>query len=328
MRDSRGEVTGVYTHALDIANEDWQDHFVAGCERIVREYGIDGFRFDAPFYNRFANWSETTRRHASYSSLGALELLRKLRRRLRSISDEVLLHSEPSGPFVRESLDLCYCYEERWLVASLFGRDHATAHEWRRVRSGRELGAWFREFDAALPVGSVSAHFIDCHDTIWWRLPGDLWRREQVGLEATRALVAIYGLRGGGYMTVVGGEEGVEDELRLVHALRRLPEIRDGSVDYEAVSAADDAVYTVLRRDGERCAVVAVNTSGTPLYGRSTVEVRAAVGPSGADRAFDAWNDEWLPYEVGGDGIARLELEFAPYQARVILFADPPADLL
>lgn len=326
MRDSGGEVTGVYTNALDIANEAWQDHFVATCEAMVTDYGIDGFRLDAPLYNRFANWSEATRRHASYSSLGALRLLAKLRRRLRALSSDILLYSEPSGPLVRESLDLTYCYEERWLPSSLYDQGLAKPHGWRRVRTGKELARWCRDFDAALPEDSASAHFVDCHDTIWWRLRGDLWRREQVGLPATRALVAVFALRGGAYMTFVGGEEGIESELRLVHALRRhLPEIRHGEVDYDAVAAGDDAVYAVLRRTTDRATIVAVNTSERGL--RTTVEAELDPALEVERSVLDAWSGEWIACEVGSDGTLLRDLYLAPYQARVMVLKDPPGEL-
>ena len=105
MRDSNGEVTGVYTNALDIANEEWQDLFISTCSDMVNDYGIDGFRLDAPLYNRHANWSDATRRHASYSNLGSLRLLRKLRRRLRRISSATssCTRSRPGCSFASRS---------------------------------------------------------------------------------------------------------------------------------------------------------------------------------------------------------------------------------
>jgi hypothetical protein len=326
MRGSDGMITGVYTHALDIANEAWQNCFIEGCEAMVSELGIDGFRLDAPLYNRFPNWSPTARRHASYSSMGALRLFRRLRDRLHALSPDVILHSEPSGALARESLDVNYGYEEMWLISSLFDPRDRGHHEWRQVRTGAELSAWFRDFDAALPEGSVSSHFVDCHDTIWWRLCGDHWRREQIGLAATKALLPIYALRGGAYMTFVGGEQGIEAELRRVHALRALlPEIRHGAVDYERVSVDADALYCVLRHAGERATIVVVNTSET------TVQASCAVSGShvpASAQVLDVWNDEWVtPGRGAGEG-ARFELTFAPYQARVLVLRDPPGGSL
>jgi len=322
MRNSRGEVIGNYTQALDIANEEWQDCFIDGCERMVTELGIDGFRLDAPLYNRFANWSETTRRHASYSSMAAWQLIRRLRARLKALRPDAILHSEPGGALAREWLDLSYCYEEAWLIAALLDPRVDARTETTRVRTGAELAAWCRDYDAALPRGSVSTHFVDNHDTIWWRLRGDHWRREQVGLEATRAFVAIFALRGGAYMTCAGGEEGVEAQLKRAHALRTLlPEIRDGEADYERVRADHDEIYAVLRHNHDRAAVVLANVSDRPL----TTSVEAEVNED-CDTMFDAWSLEWLNGSRDGDTI-RFEAAFAPYQVRVLLLDTPPSGL-
>jgi Alpha amylase, catalytic domain len=328
MRGSSGSITGRYTHALDTANVAWQGCFITACEALIRDYSIDGFRVDAPLYNHFANWSESSRRHASYSSTGYLQLFRKLRRRLHDISTDVILYTEPSGPFARESLDLNYGYPERWLITSMFDERLDKGHDWRRVTTGKELADWFRDFDSALPAGSVTAHFVDCHDTMWWRLTGDHWRREQVGLPATKALVPIYALRGGAYMTVVGGEEGLEAELKRAHALRRyLPEIRLGTVDYESVSADSVAIYGVLRHDPKRATIVAINTSKQSLRTTISVNEPAIPNPSSSTHVLDAWTGEWLPNGVAQDGVLRFDLTFGPYQTRVIVLGDPPSEL-
>jgi glycosidase len=327
MRDSSGAVTGVYTNALDPTNERWQDHFVGTCAALVADLGIDGFRLDAPLYNRHANWSPATRRHASYACLGSRRLLRKLRRRLRAISSDLLVYTEPSGPLIRESVDLCYAYEEKWLPESLFPEATWTDRDWRRVSTGRQLADWCRDFDAAMPPGSVFAHFLDAHDTMWWRLPSDWWRRDQIGLPATKALVAIYALRGGAYMTFVGGEEGLEDELRLVHTLRRcVPEIATGDAHYETISVDDEAVYGVVRRSGSRTALIAVNLSDAAVNASITVSGAAGLG-SQQGRVFDAWAGEWLPTPALANNAARFDLSFYPYQPRVIL-GEPPQELL
>jgi len=134
------------------------------------------------------------------------------------------------------------------------------------VRNGRELAAWFRDRNAVLPTGSLIAHHVDSHDTFWWPLPGHKWRREQYGLAATRALLAIFALSGGAYMTFVGGEEGIEDEVRRVHRLRAtLPEVGQGTANYDAVTIDHEAIYAVVRPAEMACTVVLVNMSDQPL---------------------------------------------------------------
>jgi hypothetical protein len=317
MRDSQGTVTGVYTHALDIADPAWQDHFIAACEQMVGDYDFDGFRFDAPLYNHFANWSPSTRRHASHSSLAAFDLLRRLRRRLHAVRDDLLLLSEPGGALARESLDVCYSYDELWLPSALFDRCQSPAYDWRRVRNGKELALWCRDLDATLPNGSVSAHFIDVHDTMWWRLPGDQWRREQIGLDATKAALVIHALRGGAYMTFVGGERGIEAELARIHALRHdYPELRDGAADYDAVTCDADAIYCVARRTPAHAALVAVNTSAEEVRCSCVVDAAALLAGRGS-QLVDAWNGEQIRHEVAG-GMVTVDVSFNPFQPRVL----------
>lgn len=326
MRTSDGEVSSRYTHALDIANEEWQERFISDCESMVRDLGIDGFRFDAPFYNIFPNWSSATRRHASYSNLGYVRLFARLRPRLHAISPEVLLYTEPSGPLARESLDINYGYPERWLITSLFGPRQDPVHDWRRVGNGRELAAWFRDFDATLPPGSATAHFVDCHDTIWWRLPGDLWRREQIGLPATRAAIAISLLRGGGYLACAGAEVGVEDELRKALRLRRtLPEIDHGLVDYDGVRADSDDLYVLVRRDGRRSTLVAVNTAGHPVTSRVLIDT-GSLAQGIVSPTSDVWNARPGPVVEATEEGAGLELALDPYGIAVIALGQVPVE--
>jgi hypothetical protein len=125
-------------------------------------------------------------------------------------------------------------------------------------------------------------------------------------------------------MGFVGGEKGIEAELRLVHALRsELPEIRDGAVDYDVVSVTDDSVYAVLRHSADRATLIAVNVSDAALTTDCKVKPRDALTLE--DRTFDAWASEWLPCRVAADGWLRLELELSPYQARVLILGDPSA---
>ena len=82
--DSSGRFTGIYTEAFDLAEESWQDWFCEITVSLVERFGIDGFRFDAPTYNNFANWSRQRRHRASASSTGCVALFKRLRDRLKA----------------------------------------------------------------------------------------------------------------------------------------------------------------------------------------------------------------------------------------------------
>ena len=260
-RDSSGAITGVYTKAFDVSHPQWQRYFIDSTLSLVRKLDVDGFRFDAPTYNNFHNWSARTRENAAVTMLGCLPLFDRLRTELKALRPEALMYTEPSGVLLRQAMDLNYNYDEQWLITAVMtgggGNDH-----W--VRTARELGSWLAQRDAALPRTALTAHHIDSHDTFWWPLPGHKWRREQYGPAAAAAWMTTFALSGGPYMTFVGGEEQIEDQARAVNRLRaEAPELVTGRSDYACVQVDDDHVYAVVRRSDADLglALVLVNLS-------------------------------------------------------------------
>lgn len=257
-RDSNDNVIGIYTEAFDLANPEWREYFCASMAMLVERLGIDGFRFDAPSYNSFPNWSAKARPRASASPLGCVNLFRQLRPRLKALNPSLMMYTEPSGVVHRESMDLNYNYDEQWLVAAVLAPPAGAD----ALSNGAGLAAWLAERDAALPPGSLTAHHIDSHDTFWWPLPGRKWRREQFGIKAARAIMWAFALCGGAFMMFVGGEEGMEDDLRRTLQLRRSrPELREGEADYEGVSVSAKGVFAVVRRVRGQALLVLVNLS-------------------------------------------------------------------
>lgn len=259
-RDSSGGVTGIYTKAFDATHPGFRRAFVEHALDLVDRLGVDGFRFDAPTYNGFANWSPAARERASASQLGCVELFRQLRAALKARDPELLMYTEPSGIVHRESMDLNYNYDEQWLLGAVVHGDRRPA--WS-VRSGHDLVHWLRDRDAFLPAGSLTAHHVDSHDTFWWPTWGSKWRREQFGVDAVRALTSVFMTCGGPFMMFVGGELGIEDTLRDLTALkRRIPPLRNGHSHFEVLAPESTPVFSVVRTgaDGSR-AVVLVNLS-------------------------------------------------------------------
>lgn len=310
-RDSAGGITGVYTQAFDLANPAWQDYFIEKAVGIMKRLGIDGYRFDAPSYNYFMNWSDRTRSDASVSMLGCLPMFSKLRTAMRAANPDSLLYTEPSGALYRMSMDLAYNYDEQFLVPSVIHRGAGKAH-W--VRNARELGRWLEVRDATLPRGSLTAHHLDSHDTFWWPEPGQKWRREQFGLPATAALMATFCLSGGPYMTYVGGEVGIEDEVRAAAALRKEhPNFARGRSDYRSVTAAHDDVYAVVRESAEGRGLLLVNLSDQPVSSLVTVQPTGAAGlaPTPIDRLGRLPAD----WDRNTEGHWTASVRLDPYQA-------------
>nr|WP_275588405.1 alpha-amylase family glycosyl hydrolase [Microlunatus panaciterrae] len=315
-RDSAGEIIGVYTKAFDNAHPGWQQYFIDSAVALVERLDIDGYRFDAPTYNYFANWSERSRTHAGTSMLGCLVLFRHLRRALKAVKPDVMLYTEPSGVLLREDMDVNYNYDEQWLFAAVMNADQSVDNQ--EVRNGRELGQWLANRDALLPAGSITAHHIDSHDTFWWPLPGGKWMREQFGVGATRALTGVFALSGDPFMMFVGGEQGIEQDLVTIARLRdERPELAGGVSDYTSVTVDNDAVYAVTRRSGTDATLVLVNLSTDSL----TVTCRiptTLVSAGGQDLELrDLYVAETLT-AAGGDAAATLAVDLAPLQVRAI----------
>jgi hypothetical protein len=220
-------------------------------------------------------------------------------------------------------MDITYNYDEHWLIHAALRPQQAREQNPLGIRHARDLAAWLRDKEATLPKGSITARHIDSHDTFWWPLPGFKWRREQYGLPATRALLATFSLIGGVYMTFVGGEIELEDDLRRMTRLRAsLPEIRDGGADYDRLNVADDAVFAVVREQAGLVSLVLVNLSNTEVD--TSVSFDTAVLSSGGAtyQVRDMWNDANLShagqYSWSADDLGSFGVTFAPYQARVL----------
>ena len=303
FRDSSGELTGIYHEAFDFANEEWQAWFCEKALGLIERFSIDGFRFDAPTYNSFANWSKTRRSRASASTLGCISLFERLRRAIKSKYPQALMYTEPSGVLLRESMDMNYNYDELWLVPALT----ATTGDPSSVSNGLQLAGWLEERDATLPADALTAHHLDSHDTFWWPAPGRKWRREQIGVPAARALMWCLTLCGGPYMMFVGGESGMEEDLRRTMNLRReRDELRNGAADYSSVSVEDESVFAVVRDAGTAVAtLVLVNLSP------SSVASACRLGGGWRVASYEDYYAGAAGLRPGPEG--SLHAELAPY---------------
>jgi hypothetical protein len=315
--DSAGHITGIYTKAFDLANPGWQAYFIESVTALVRRLDVDGFRFDAPTYNAFASWSPRARSRASAHTVASIGLFAALRTRLEQVKPGLMMYTEPSGPALRQSMDLNYNYDEQWLVPAVM--TDAAEHEPWLVSTARELAAWLAERDATLPAGAATAHHIDSHDTFWWPLPGHKWRREQYGIPAAGALMSVFALCGGAFMSFAGGEDGLADHLRRLNTLRRdRPEIREGVADYRTARVDSPDVFAVVRRPRETPpALVLVNLTDRGIDCTVDLTDWPPRQPL-VDLLLDQHAAPQLAPALIGDRQVRLRLSMGPYQTRVL----------
>ncbi len=256
--DSAGNVGGVYTKAFDARNPSWQRYFRLSMMNLIRNYDVDGFRFDAPTYNFFANWAPWAKSRAFMSPLGCIPLFVDMRHDIKREKPDALLYTEPSGLLLRRSMDVNYNYDEQWLVSALMS---GVAAE-RAVRNGRDFMNWIQDRDDFLPIGAQTAHHIDSHDTFWWPQWGKKWRREQFSTTATKALAASFLALDGPYMMFTGGEEGIEEALSgLLNFRNQNKDLWRVKGEFDTQSDPTGQLIIVTRTLGTRQAVCVINTA-------------------------------------------------------------------
>lgn len=258
--DSEGNVSGVYTKAFDARHPEWQRYFREAMLELIRRTDADGFRFDAPTYNFFANWAPWARSRAFMSPLGCVPLFIDMRNDLKALKPDALMYTEPSGHLLRRSMDMNYNYDEQFLVAALLGNSPASS---RNVRNAKDFMEWMEDRDDFLPVGSQTAHHIDSHDTFWWPQWGKKWRREQFDIAAVRALAAAFLVLDGPYMMFTGGEEGMESVLEGALGIRNShKEMWAKRARFDTTSDPTGDLVLALRNDDSRELVCIVNLAG------------------------------------------------------------------
>ena len=261
-RNSDGQVQGVYTKAFDARNSEWQDYFISACKFLMTELSVDGFRFDAPSYNNFPNWSGWARGRAGASALGCLGLFDRLRPIMKSINSESLLYTEPSGHVWRQAMDLNYNYDEQWLVTALCNPSVQTA--WG-VRTAKQIAEWMFERDRFLPLGSMTAHHIDSHDTFWWPTWGNKWRREQFGIKKVNLLTLLFGALPGPFMMFCGGEIGIEPLLPKLAKVKKSKAWLEGEISWSISDQFPKDVFGITRTYGEEALFTVINFSDSEI---------------------------------------------------------------
>jgi len=257
-RDSANNVQGVYTKAFDASNRDWQNYFIDACRFLMTELDIDGFRFDAPSYNDFPNWSVWSRGRAGASALGCLGLFERLRPVMKSIKSDSLLYTEPSGHAFRQSMDLNYNYDEQWLVTAIC--DPNARSPWG-ISNAKDLAGWFESRNLMLPRGSITAHHIDSHDTFWWPSWGKKWRREQFTMPQVKLLTLVFATLPGPFMMFSGGEIGIESLLPKISSTKQLFLNGEDGISWWTEDWIPDDVFVQSRTIEGKNIIVAANFS-------------------------------------------------------------------
>ena len=237
-RDEAGNLVSSHgwndTYSFDWANPDYHEYMLDWSLRLLREYGFDGYRTDAP-HGKEPNWDRHIPYHASATNLGVLRLLERLQAGIKDINPEAVLLCELFGPVFVKSHDMAYdylpCVQTYQLV-----QQRLTPWEW---------GEWMRDHFAALPEDAVRVCFTETHDTRGFRPPAYGWRGSQLSRAGFAALVLA------GFVPMIwsGQERGQEAFYRnLLRARRESAALLHGEALFNAVACQSEWVLSIVRR--------------------------------------------------------------------------------
>jgi len=237
------------TWSLDWANPEYQAFMRNWAIRFVEEYGIDGYRVDAP-HGKEPNWDKKLPYHASKTNLGAAKLLEDLRRELLEARPDALLYCELFGPLWVHSHDISNDYHPHAMIYQLY----------ERRLTPYELNEYLHDYWAILPhsanmTPSPRVCFTETHDTR--SFPCYALR----GSDIAKALLGVIVMNGFIPMIWSGQEQNQHEFLKnLLHARRGSYALRRGAYIYNEVLIDDrnhyrhqdepaEWLYTVIRYD-------------------------------------------------------------------------------
>jgi glycosidase len=324
MRDEEGQIRATYTWAFDHLNPSFQRFLIDVLKFYLLDLGADGFRIDAPTWNYFPNWKRGLPYRAGDTYYGWAQLFARARAELKQAKPELMLFSEGIGPLHARDFDLRYAYEEQWLFPAALQGGGAPAVDMPGQVDGQpitavELAEWLHERRLSHPAGTRIAHFIDSHDSFW---PKALFRRRIVGPDAWRPCFALCATLDGCLMHYIGGEEGNEEFVRRLLALRRtLPELHHGACDYRALQPDTPMVFAPLRSLGNRHTIPVMSFDSTPTRTRLRLPASLSAPDAGEYTVYDALNDRLLigAGEWGAATSAGLEVELPAYGVAVLV---------
>jgi hypothetical protein len=260
-----GEVSRTYTSAFNHRNPEVQQYMVNVFKFYLQQLKVDGFRVDAVTWNCFPDWSRN-QRSAYLSYYGTASMMDLVRKECHKIDPEVVFYNEAAGPLYFRAFDLSYNYDEQWIYgAVLSGRKERTSsREWSEPGlTAMDLAEWLEMRRRAMPEGLIRVHHVDSHDA--YDGNASHYRREILGIPATRMLFALTSFIDGGIMTFMGAEKGSEEFYgKVLNVRESTPAIKKGTCEYLTITE-NESVFTPLFRYGHEWALPLISFSHEPV---------------------------------------------------------------
>ena len=249
MPDGSAQFT--YSRSFDLRHPGLQSFFIERLTALVDDWGIDGFRFDAPWWAYYNyRWTEDAGYRASWVVGGAIELIKEAFSSISPAHPETLFFVEGFDPALLRSAHLQYPYDELNTLTALWAGEMTAAE-------ARANLAWLGRVRTP-GVGVV--HWVDSHDSVFWPPVGEKWVRERHGDAVARAATALCALLPGPFMVFTGGERNQETWLaRLLELRRSHPVLVEGACTVEVTEVSSTDVLPIYWWLGERWLLVLIN---------------------------------------------------------------------
>lgn len=271
-----------FSKKLDTRHPGLQSFLAESLVGLLTDYGVDGFRIDAPWWGSYCyRWQQGAGYRASWSIGATGPFVARLREATQQVRQDALFFVETATPdlIACRHANLVYGSDELPVTRGLLEGAVSGEHREGRELFGIEGALWLAGAEASaqqarrslaflrqyrLP-GMPVVHWVDCHDSVWFAAAGEQWTREMYGLDATRALLALCCFLDGALMTFAGGERGVEEETaKLLRLRRELAPLRAGHCDELAVGCDHERVLPVWRELEGEWLVGVINFSDRP----------------------------------------------------------------
>lgn len=197
-----GEIFKGYTWTFDHANPGFQEYFREAMEISVMDWGVDGFRFDAPGWQCGTNSAENLPYSPGESlNAGHCELFRKVREHLDELRDDIIFIVE--GPYheFSDNCDMAYAYDLYYQMKNIY----------EKKMNASQMQHYCEMRQAIFPNGSLWLNFTDNHDT--WNngvTEDGLYSYERFGLDAAKAMFAFVCFACGGVQAFGGSEDNAD----------------------------------------------------------------------------------------------------------------------
>ncbi|MDF2922286.1 MAG: Alpha amylase [Paenibacillaceae bacterium] len=290
-----GEIFRKYTWLFDLAHPGFQQYFAEALQLSVARYGVDGFRFDAPY------WAEAPNRREGLPYLpskaltyGVWELFCKARKMVDPMKPDLIWLNEWEGMMWRDVTDIAYSYSSYYKWEKMFYEEISGVHMQRFYEIRKK----------AMPEHALFVNFSDNHDT-WFLGEKGLFSYDKFTPAYSRIMLVMNLFAEGAFMSYAGFEEREKEFFRKVLHIRNSQEIfSKGRCDYGRVTCEHEHVFSICWEYEEQLFIICSNVSAECLTGGLRIK------PAHDRKFINHLQDE------GERGLNQIS--FAPFEVKIL----------